>query len=207
MELEYYGQYSYFKTRGLRSEARQNLQKFIDSFTSITEKEAWTRQFLETEEYKYGYKIRHELYEGVVFPALLSGYHRQDLWSVTWLARTAQNFCQAKHLHEQIDFKLDGELLKECYLLDPNNDDVRRDLQGNLLRWFQYCIHEYPTGILYGCDGATIDECQEILSEIEFVREIDTGKTQEKFLNEVQSKVIEYATRIEKHQSSYRDDK
>lgn len=195
MELEHYKQYSYLKTCGLRSEARQHLQQFIDSFTSITEKEQWTRQFLETEEHEYSYKIRHELYESVVFPALLSGYQRQDPWSLLWLARTAQNFYKAKHLHEQIDLKTDYGLLKECYSLDPCNSEVKKGLVSIQLQWFQYCIHEYPIGVLYGWHGATFDECQEILSEIKFVRELDTEKVQEEFLNEVQSKVLEYLAR------------
>jgi hypothetical protein len=198
MELEYYEQYLHLKTVGLRSEARQRLQQFINSFNSIAEKEQWTRQFLEAEEYEYGYKIRHELYERVVFPALLNGYQRYDPWSVLWLARTAQNFYKARHLHEQIDFKTEYGLLKECYLLAPSNSAVHKDLLSIQIQWFQYCIHEYPTGILYGSNGATINECQEILSEIEFLRKLDTEKTQEKFLNEVQSKVLEYLSRLQK---------
>ncbi|RCJ17389.1 hypothetical protein A6770_34080 [Nostoc minutum NIES-26] len=196
MELEYYKQDLHFKTVGLHSKAKQPLQQFIASFASIAEKEKWTREFLEAKEYEYSYKIRYELYEGVVFPALLSGYEKHDPWSVLWLARTAQNFYKVKHLHEQINFKTDYELLKECYLLDPSNAGLHKVLLSIQIRWLQYCIHEYPIGILYGINGATIDQCQEILSEIEFVKELDTQKTQEGFLNEVQSKVLEYLNRL-----------
>lgn len=196
MELDYYKQYLHYKAVGFRSEARANLQQFIDSFVSITEKEQWTREFLEAGE--YGHKIRYELYEEVVFPALLNGYQRKDPWSVLWLARTAQNLYKVKHLHEQIDLKTDFGLLKECYLLDPNNIEIRKDLLNIQVQWLQYCIHEYPTGILYGNDGATTEECQEILSEIGFVREFDTKKIQEELLNDVQSKVLEYRDRSRK---------
>ncbi len=200
MELDYYKQYLHFKTIGLRFEARQSIQYFIASFASIAEKEQWTRQFIE--EGNYGHKIRYELYEEVIFPALLSGYLKHDLWSVLWLARTAQNFYKLKHLHEQIGFKAYYGLLQECYFLNPSNTEVRKDLLSFQTGWFEYCIHEYPTGILYGCNGATIDECQEILSEIEFARELDIKKTGEEFLNEVQSKVLEYLNRLQKHQIS-----
>jgi hypothetical protein len=196
MELEYYRQYLHLKTVGLRFEARQSLQQFIDSFTSIAEKEQSTHQFLEAEEHEYGYEICHELLEAV-FPALLNGYQRHDPWSILWRARTAQNFYKARHLHEQIDFKTEYGLFKECYLLTPNNTEVHKDLLAIQIQWLQYCIHEYPTGILYGSNGATINEYQEILSEIDFVRKIDAEKTQEKFLNAVQSKVLEYLTRLQ----------
>ncbi|MEH2376036.1 hypothetical protein [Nostoc sp.] len=198
MELEYYKQYLHYKKLGFRTQARQHLQQFIASFASFAEKELWTYKFLETQEYEFGWHIiRYELYEQVVFPVLLSGYQKRDHWSVLWLARTANNFYKVKHLHKQIDFKTDYGLLKECYLLAPNNNEVHKDLLSIQIRWLQYCIHEYPTGILYGAvNGATIDECQEILSEIEFARKLDVEKNQEKFLNEVQSKILEYIVRL-----------
>ncbi|MEH1787339.1 hypothetical protein [Nostoc sp.] len=202
MKLEYYEQYLHSKTVGLHSQAKQNLKWFIASFASMTEKQQWTRQFLETQKYEYGNKISYELYEEVVFPALFRGYQNRDFWSALWLARTAQNLYKVKHLHEQINFKTDYELLKECYLLDRSNSDVHKDLLSVQIRWLQYCIHEYPTGILYGVNGATIDECHEILSEIEFIRELDVEKIHEKFLNEVQSKVLEYLIRLKKSQIS-----
>ncbi|MBN3892325.1 MAG: hypothetical protein HWQ43_25330 [Nostoc sp. JL31] len=197
MELEYYKQYLHCKTLGFRSQARQHLQQFITSFASFTEKELWTHEFLENQQCEYEYGIRYELYEQVVFPVLLSGYQKRDPWSVLWLARTAQNFYKVKHLHKQINFKTDYGLLKECYLLAPNNNEVQKGLLSVQIRWLQYCIHEYPTGILYGSvNGATIDECQEILSEVEFARKLDVEKIQEKFFNEVQSKVLEYIVRL-----------
>lgn len=195
MELEYYKQYLHYKTLGFRTQARQHLQQFITSFASFTEKELWTHEFLENPECDL-YRIRYELYEQVVFPVLLSGYQKRDPWSVLWLARTAQNFYRVKHLHKQIDFKTDYGLLNECYLLDPSNYEVHKDLLNIQIQWLQYCIHEYPTGILYGVNGATIDECQKILSEVEFARKLDVEKIQDKFLNEVQSKVLEYIVRL-----------
>ncbi|MHC5738425.1 hypothetical protein [Nostoc sp.] len=197
MELEYYKQYLHCKTLGFRSQARQHLQQFITSFASFTEKELWTHEFLENQECEYGDRIRYELYEQVVFPVLLSGYLKRDPWSVLWLARTAQNFYKVKHLHKQINFKTDYGLLKECYLIAPSNNQVHKDLLNVQIRWLQYCIHEYPSGILYGAvNGATIDECQEILSEVEFARKLDVEKNQDKFFNEVQSKVLEYIVRL-----------
>ncbi len=197
MELEHYKQYLHCKKLGFRSQAKQHLQQFITSFASFTEKELWTHGFLENQQCEYEYGIRYELYEQVVFPVLLSGYQKRDPWSVLWLARTAQNFYKVKHLHKQINFKTDYGLLKECYLLAPSNNEVQKGLLSVQIRWLQFCIHEYPTGILYGSvNGATIDECQEILSEVEFARKLDVEKIQEKFFNEVQSKVLEYIVRL-----------
>jgi hypothetical protein len=31
---------------------------------------------------------------------------------------------------------------------------------------FEYALHELPTGVLYGHDGATIEQCGELLEEL-----------------------------------------
>jgi hypothetical protein len=36
---------------------------------------------------------------------------------------------------------------------------------------FDYAIHELPAGVLYGSDGATIEQCKELFSELAVFRE------------------------------------
>jgi hypothetical protein len=80
-------------TRGLRKEAKLSICQFVESFTDFAEMEAWTRKFLST--FKGGKRIRHELYERIIFPVLLAGHDRLDPWSIYWLAETAQNLYSA----------------------------------------------------------------------------------------------------------------
>ena len=49
-------------------------------------------------------------------------------------------------------------------------------------------------------DGASVDECQKILSEVEFLRKLDSDQTEAKFFDEVQEMVIEYCDRLQKNQ-------
>lgn len=196
MKAEYYNQYLHFKSIGLRAKATENLKQFIDSFESFEEKEQWTRDFLESGE--YGHKIRHELYEIVVFPVLLKGYQKRDFWSLTWLIKTIHNIYKVKTLHEQIDFKTDYQLLQDCYSIDSQNPKIRKALLKKLLSWLDYSIHEYPMGILYGHNGGTIDECQDILTHIEFVKKLDPEEKFKDFLDDVRTKVLEYMERPRK---------
>lgn len=193
MKVEYYNQYLHFKSIGLRAKATENLKQFIDSFESFEEKEQWTRDFLESGDSED--IIRHEIYKIVVFPVLLKGYQKQDFWSLTWLIKTIQNIYKVKTLHEQIDFKTDYQLLQDCYSIEPQNPEIRQALLKKLLSWLDYSIHEYPRGILYGHNGATIDECQDILTHIEFVKTLDPEEKFKDFLDDVRTKVLEYMAR------------
>ena len=102
MNSSHYERYKSFISKGLRKEAGAEIRLFIDSFADAAERKAFARWFLENED--FGHKIRHELYEAVIFPALVDGYGERDPWSSYWLARTCQNLYQAKHLWRQVGF-------------------------------------------------------------------------------------------------------
>ena len=184
---------------GKRTEAAAALKPFIESFSSLEEKTTWSKWYLENE--ALGHKIRHEIYEHVVFPVLLDGYRRSDPWSLLWLARTIQNLYQSKQLWEKIEMKTDYALLKELLVLSPQNEQVESELLSKQLEWFRYSAHEWPAGILYGQDGATANQCIEILEEVCLARKINKDALNEVFLSEFESKVREYRQRLTKPSS------
>src|SRR5690348_5477105 len=152
MDAELYQQYIALKNVGKKAQAKAVLERFLASFGSGEEKEQWVRAFLESGD--FGYRIRHEIYEQLVFPVLLKGYHAKDPWSLLWLAKTDQNLYSARWLHSQVDFKSEYQLLKELYEITPD-EMTRNQLLRSNLTWFEYCQHEWPAGILYGMDGAS----------------------------------------------------
>lgn len=196
MQPEYFQQYCQLKQQGLRKEARKPLLAFIDSFQSMAEKIAWTQKYLPVWEQENGHKVQYELYEGVVFPALLNGYQQQELWSVKGLILTAQNLYQARHLWEQVDGKTDWMLLEEAQVLAPNDELLRQTLISKNINWFDSCQHEWPAGILYGHDGASVEECEEILQAVEKTRVLDCELIHQAFLDEFVDKVHTYSGRL-----------
>jgi hypothetical protein len=50
---------------------------------------------------------------------------------------------------------------------------VREALLKSLLKYFDHASHEWPRGILWGMDGATLDQCNEIMSRVTLARELD----------------------------------
>ena len=182
---------------GRRKDAGVMLDAFLRSFNSAEEREQWTRTFLRTR--TYGARVRHEIYAELIFPVLLAGSKRNDAWSLYWLAGTCQNLYTARRLHEQIKFKDKISLLKEAYAIDRNSSEVCEALLKSLLDYFCHASHEWPAGILWGNDGATLDQCNEIMSEVTLARELDRECAYALPIGEFESKFKQYQERLISH--------
>lgn len=192
MDQEAYQQYRAYKEQGRKAEAKAALEMFLASVGPAEARREWVEAFLERGE--FGHRIRHEIYERLVFPVLLQGYERDEVWSLRWLARTADNLYRAPALHALVGFKSKRQFLAQAYAQEPT-EEIRRLLLEARLREFEYSQHEWPAGILYGMDGATLAECDEIRNEIAFARELDEGRHAE-FLDAFEGKVNEYRARL-----------
>jgi hypothetical protein len=51
---------------------------------------------------------------------------------------------------------------------DPNDRVARQRLLRILRSRFEYALHELPAGVLYGHDGATPEQCDEMEDELRF---------------------------------------
>ena len=199
MNAERYQQYLALKDAGKKEQAKAILDSFLASFESDEEKEQWVRAFLESGDFDH--RIRHEIYEQLVFPVLLKGYHANDPWSLLWLAKTQQNLYSAQWLHSQVDSKSPYELLREAYAIAPD-EAIRKELLRTDLEGYAYCEHEWPAGILYeGGRGASIEQCDDLLKEIEFTRTLDKEGRHKLYLDSFEAKVIEYRARLSARQN------
>jgi hypothetical protein len=130
-----------------------------------------------------------------VYPTLLDGYLKNDFRSVTWLAKTTLNLSKLKSVHPALHEKSEFALFKEAYSLKPTTE-IREGLLKSLLNQFGYAMHEWPSGILFGTDGATRLECKQILQEIEFARSLDFEARHSIFLSTFEVRVLEYIDRL-----------
>ena len=181
-------------SEGRRKDAGLMLDAFLRSFNSSEEREQWTRTFLKT--HTYGAKVRHEVYAELIFPILFAGSKRNDAWSLYWLAGTCQNLYSAHKLYEIINFKGKTDLLKEAYAIDCNSTEVRQELLKSLLDDFAYASHEWPAGILWSVNGATLNQCTEIMSEVALARELDRDCAHALSIDDFESKVKHYKERL-----------
>lgn len=194
MKQALFEQYEVAKTRGDQRLAANLIADFIGTFATDEEREEWTRWYLNNG--AIGHAVRRELFEQVVFPVLLAGYQRSDPWCVEMLERYAENLYKAEHLWSQIGYQTKMQLAERRLELTPNDIETKERLLKNFINWFQYSEHEWPAGILYGADGATEPQCQEILQGIHKARALDEGRVHSRYLDQYEAKVQQYIHRL-----------
>lgn len=194
MNLTAYDDFVAATRAGRKSATATALHVFLKSFSTFDEKRAWVVDFLKT--YQPQDKIRHELYEQLIFPVLLQSYRNLEIWGIRWLAATSQNLYRSKELWAQIDFVTEHSLLKQWSSLEPENELARTALLEKLIDGFESSEHEWPAGILYGMNGANPDQCQEIASAITEARALDFNGKYDSYLTRFHEKLNSYMQRF-----------
>ena len=113
-----------------------------------------------------------------------------------WLAKLCQNFYRNNALWEKINFITEEGIIEECYRLEPENKVVQERFLELKIKGIEYCIHEWPAGILFGHDGATLDECKILLGEIPLINELDRKNEYQEFIKDYEDKINEYMERL-----------
>lgn len=198
MNIEHYTEFIEFEEKGLKRQASNSLRAFISSFENNEEINEWVWEYLPKLETNRHSRIRHEIFNELVYPILKSGYENNDFSSTLWLGKLAQNIYQAQKLHEELDWVTELGLYNKSHELDPSNDEARLLLLKAIVAWLEYSVHEWPSGILYGNDGATIEQCEEISTEAQRVLQLDKEYRYSEFIKQYVKKLSEYRTRLNK---------
>ncbi len=183
-----YTEYKKLKDEGLRKEANSKtlelIQEYLNSpnlnFINLVIEEA------------QGDKLQFELYREIVFPELLKGYRNADIDSYKKLALTIQNIYDDEKIHLELGGITEIDLLKKIISLDSNNGWALAKYINAQIEWLKYCIHEWPSGILYNGNGANLNECTEILNVVDEVLGMNNLKEHCELLNDVKTKTLKY---------------
>lgn len=185
---------------GLRKEAARTMLLFIQSFSGLEDRKQWTEAFLEDWKDSHKFTIRHELYEHVVFPVLLESFKKSEPWGIRWLARTVQNLYKATALWEQVDCMTEGQLLEQLLSITPHDTDLQDRILAIRIDSLRHCVHEWPRGILYGMNGATLEQCAEIEQAAAEARIRDLKGDYSEFVTDFEDKLREYVRRMEAYE-------
>ena len=164
--------YLELENRGLRSQRNDALDRFLNAFAELptsTQRE-WTISFA-ADAIDAGGKtpVRMPFFRRVLLPQLQSAIADRAAGSARWLAGFAQHIYKCTDLRPRL---YDGTLTEHGLLLtalehDSNDVAARRRLLDLLISRLQYTLHELPAGVLYSYEGASIDECRELQSELD----------------------------------------
>ena len=179
--------YEIAESRAPRAEKLRALDAFLDALVTSPPAEwfPWARLIAEqVVDGGVNWVIRRPLFERAVFPALLAGYHARLPGSARWLAGLSQQLlgCPACRERFQPEEATELGLLLAAIGHDPSDRRSRLRLIDKIADRLRYSLHEVPSGILYGMDGASPEQCQELEEELEeFCRLVAQEQMQERY--------------------------
>lgn len=192
MDIGHYQRFLTCQQQGLKKPAAEAVRQFIDSFETDAEKSDWVWAYLPSLPINGQARIRHELFNELIFPLLFNGWRNEDWQSTLWLGKLMNNVYQTETLHRAMGYTTDIQLFQQCYQWQPNHPDVRQAYLSSLIRGLSFCGHEYPPIILAGNHAANIADCAEIRQEIELARALDNNGQYREFLDSLMSDVQQY---------------
>lgn len=155
---------------GVRSVALGKLHGFIEKLNLLpqTDRHAWAMEVIQT----LGERktpVRFPLFQAVLFPALFIELESGSGAAARMLAGFSQLLhecgeCRAK-LPEHM--RTEHGLILEAVRRDRSDLAARLRLREIFRDRFRYALHELPAGVLYGYDGATPEQCDELMDELQ----------------------------------------
>jgi hypothetical protein len=156
---------------GLRDVMRKSLDDFVSTLLveGRDDVDAWALDL--AEQVVDGGKqipVRTPLFRRVLCPALVRGVLGERRCCARWLANFERELIEAEREVADLpdNLRTGSGLLREALRVDPSDVKARRRLIENEARYLQYTIHELPTGVLYGHNSASIEECSELLTRL-----------------------------------------
>jgi hypothetical protein len=159
----------------LRKEAIAALGTFIEALLKSPEAtwQPWAISLSAEVVDRGGYVIREPLFRNVLFPALLLGLNRNEPGCARWLGGMAQHLYRCPSCMQQLgpERATEWALFRLALDNDPSDAEARRRLIKVMASQFAYSLHELPAGVLFGSNGATLSQCDELTSDLsEFER-------------------------------------
>jgi hypothetical protein len=155
------------EARGVRSQMLDRLEVFLNRLDAVPAelRSYWGLEIArQTVDDGLDLPIRMPLFRRVLFPALLGAILRRMPGAARWLAGLSQHVYRARDCWAQLAAGCQTEfgLLKLALQHDPADELSRTKLVHVQARHLAFSLHEVPRGVLYGMNGATIEQCQEL---------------------------------------------
>lgn len=139
-------------------------------------------------------RIRAPLFRRVLFPELRSRYAAGDAAAARILAELSQELFRYREGWEQLGWPGQVDLWKEAYRRDPSSEVARAKLVASTANFIRYTLHELPSGVLYGSDGASIAQCDDLVAELAFFRGLLSSRETEQLRHLVELASFHYPT-------------
>ncbi len=186
--------------RGVRRHYLAALQSFLAAWEALDlqSRDKWAGNYVRKRfEEKQDLPLRGPLFERVVLPYLFAQYNSGSPEAALRLAELRQSSLGWHRAWQLFGGLSDLGLLREAYRRNPSAERVRQPLVKRMLRYVGQTLHEIPAGVLWGMDGASAEQCLELL---DFLRELKGLMTEAELEN-----YAELLSKADLHYRAYRE--
>lgn len=182
---------------------REERRNSVENQLFEIEKEDWNfediSQLIKETEKKNVY-IRQPLFEKIIYPILKSEIENKNVEAIKILIKLEQNYYAYQRKFSADKFESSLQLIKRGLRIDENDKELLVSYEKELLYQLEFSIHEIPSGVLYGMDGASIDECNKLMETLEIYQQVCHKLSLEN--DEDKNDLIEYC---DFHYRNYKD--
>ena len=141
------------------------------------------------------HKINHRIWRGVVFPFVKQEMEKNPK-AIKCLIQTIQNLYSDRTAHTELGWVTEDQLINKYLTFYPADEWANARKRDQLSKWLAHTIHEWPRGVLYDMNGATLEQCDEIIFAVKELRAIDNEKRYEELCSDVENKTNLYRERL-----------
>ncbi len=109
--------------------------------------------------------IRQPLYKHLIYPILSVQVAQNNIDAIKGLLKLDGQLTSYQAYSHDIKYTW-AMLLEQGLTIAPKDIELLKLSEQTTRNYFNYTLHEIPIGVLYGQDGATIAECDELLEKV-----------------------------------------
>jgi hypothetical protein len=151
---------------------KEKLRKLDELYQSIKDDAQLTPQEilnLTKDLLQRGLTIRQTFFSDAIHPILSRQIEQGNVEAIKLMVKLEQHLIAHQGITKDYGYTA-VELINKGIRLAPNDEELLQMYEVKTANYLYYSIHEVPIGIIYGNDGATIEQCDELL---EFVHEYE----------------------------------
>jgi hypothetical protein len=152
-----------------RARVLEALRAFVASTSGVDRAllEQWSLSLVEAVmERGAGLVLRGPLLDALLLPALICAHRAGAARPSVWLARLSDELFRRQALQAELGHPGRVDLFRTALDRNPQDEPCRRELVDALADGFRNSLHELPSGVLFGNNGATRQECAVLTDEL-----------------------------------------
>ncbi|TKK64092.1 hypothetical protein FC093_23345 [Ilyomonas limi] len=116
-------------------------------------------------------KIRQSLFSRLIYPVLSKQVDSDNVDAIKLMIKLLYLLSGFQELTGNHKYSYD-QLIERGLYLQPNDKGLLENRELTLRSYLNMTLHEIPTGVLYETNGATIQECDELLKVLTYYKSI-----------------------------------